>query len=109
MKEFIFKICHPTEWAKFKKIGKFYGSKKDISDGYIHFSNQNQIKSTLNKYFKKKNLVLLKVNTKGMKNLIWEKSRKGAFFPHLYSFIKLDNVKKIYKITLKKDGTYFLN
>jgi len=58
MKKFVFKICYFSEWIKFKKIGKFYGTKKDISDGYIHFSKQNQIKSTLNKYFKgKKKLV----------------------------------------------------
>jgi uncharacterized protein (DUF952 family) len=110
MKKFIFKICYLSEWNKFKKKGKFYGSKKDISDGYIHFSNKNQIKSTLNKYFKReKKLVLLKVNIKGIKNLVWERSRKGEFFPHLYSHIELHKVKKIYKIILKKDGAYSLN
>ena len=51
--EFIYKICSKSEWLSAIRNGKFIGTKKDIEDGYIHFSNKNQIKRTLDKYFSK--------------------------------------------------------
>ena len=105
MIKFVYKICYFDEWKKFKKNKIYNGSKKDISDGYIHFSNKNQIKSTLNKYFSKKDkLVLLKVNIKNLKNLIWEKSSGGKLFPHLYSLLTIKDVKSIDNITFKKNN-----
>ena len=57
--EFVYKICSKSEWLSAIQNGKFIGTKKDIEDGYIHFSNKNQIKRTLDKYFsKQKDLVL---------------------------------------------------
>ena len=52
---FVYKICTNEEWDLAKKNGKFKGSKKDIEDGFIHFSDKDQIKGTLSKYFFKKN------------------------------------------------------
>ena len=49
--EFIYKICTKVEWLKAKNEGKFLGSKKDIEDGFIHFSSKDQLKGTLSKYF----------------------------------------------------------
>jgi len=43
MIKFVYKICTILEWTKFKKK-KFFGTKKNLLDGYIHFSNGNQIK-----------------------------------------------------------------
>ena len=76
---------------------------------YIHFSNKDQVKTTLVKYFsKKKNLILLKINTLKLNNLIWEQSSDGNLFPHLYSDLELSNVSCEYDIVLNKDGTYRL-
>jgi uncharacterized protein (DUF952 family) len=62
MIKFLYKICTKSEWSSFKKEKFFYGTKKDLLDGYIHFSKKGQIKKTLKKhYFKKKNLNLVKV------------------------------------------------
>ena len=104
MKKFIYKICSKPEWLSFEKNLFFSGSKQDIIDGYIHFSEKNQVKSTLNKhYFKKNKLILLKVDTAKLENLVWEKSTEGELFPHLYSYLNLKDVKKKYKISLKKN------
>ena len=109
MKKFIYKICKITEWSRAKKKGKFSGTKKDIGDGFIHFSNKSQVKSTLKKYFKNiDNLILLKVNTTKLDNLIYEKSSDDNFFPHLYSHLPFKNVQKIYKIILLKNGNHKL-
>ena len=107
--KFVYKICYKSEWKKSKINGKFYGTKKDKSDGYIHFSNKDQVKTTLVKYFsKEKNLILLKINTLKLNNLIWEQSSDGNLFPHLYSDLELSNVSCEYDIVLNKDGTYRL-
>lgn len=111
MKKFIYKICSKPEWLSFEKNLFFSGSKQDIIDGYIHFSEKNQVKSTLNKhYFKKNKLILLKVDTAKLENLVWEKSAEGVLFPHLYSRLNLQDVKNNYQIYLKKNGShYFLS
>ena len=107
--EFVYKICNKSEWKKAKINKKFFGTEKDISDGYIHFSNKNQVEATLAKYFfKEKNLVLLKIQTLKLKNLVWEQSSDGNLFPHLYSDLDISNVIYEYDIILKKDGSYSL-
>jgi len=110
MKQFIYKICYKKDWIKAKKKGKFNGSKKDKMDGYIHFSNKSQVSSTLNKYFssEKEKLILLKVRTSRLDNLYWEKSRDSLLFPHLYSFLNSQDVVKVFKIILKKNGKHKL-
>ena len=61
--EFIFKIIEKEEWQKAKQSVTYDGSAKDIKDGYIHFSEEDQVPETLKKHYpNKKNLVLLKVN-----------------------------------------------
>ena len=58
--EFIFKVIDKDEWLKAKQSGTYGGSEKDLKDGYIHFSEEDQVEETLNKHYpKKENLVLL--------------------------------------------------
>lgn len=109
MIKFVYKICTESEWLNFKKKKFFHGTKKDLFDGYIHMSNKHQIKKTLRKhFFKKKNLILLKIKTPKLKNLIWERLKGDEFFPHLYSNLNIKNVEKYYKISLKKNGSHHI-
>tara|TARA_B110000438_G_C15202115_1_gene389146 strand:+ start:135 stop:476 length:342 start_codon:yes stop_codon:yes gene_type:complete len=109
MIKYVYKICLRTEWNVIKKNGKFYGTKKDLLDGFIHLSNRGQIKFTLKRYFaNKKNLILLKISTLNLKNLIWEKSTNGILFPHLYSSISLKDIKNSFKIILNKNRLHFI-
>ena len=56
--KYIFKIIDIDEWQKVKDLGTYSGSSKDIEDGFIHFSGEDQVKETLEKYYsKQKNLV----------------------------------------------------
>ena len=56
--EFIFKVIDKDEWQKAKQSGTYGGSEKDLKDGYIHFSEEDQVEETLNKHYpKKENLV----------------------------------------------------
>jgi uncharacterized protein (DUF952 family) len=70
--EFIFKVIDKEEWQKAKQSGTYGGSEKDIKDGYIHFSEEDQVEETLKKYFpNKENLVLLRVNAFKLEHLLW--------------------------------------
>ena len=108
MKKHVYKICSISEWLKFKKKKKFYGSKKDLLDGYIHLSKKDQIKKTLKKYFlNKHNLILLEFELSKLKDIKMEKSSNGKLYPHLYSFLKLKDVKNNYQIYLKNGSHFF--
>jgi len=105
--KFIYKICTKKEWLEAKTKGKFNGSKKDIEDGYIHFSDKEQLKATLNKFFlNQKELILLKIDTLKLDNLIYEQASDGNMFPHLYSSLDISNVFKEYEIMCNDDGSH---
>ena len=105
----VYKIIGNDELQKAKLSGEYQGSAKDIKDGYIHFSGQDQVASTLKKYyFGIENLILLKVETLKLDHLVWEQASDGNFFPHLYSSLDLSNVVKEYEINLNNDGTHKL-
>ena len=105
--KYIFKIIDNDEWQNVKKSKAYSGSSKDIKDGIIHFSGEDQGKGTLEKYYsKQENLVLLKVETLRLDYLIWEQASDGNMFPHLYSSLDLINVVNEYEITIGKDGSH---
>ena len=107
--KFVYKICTKAELLEAKTKGKFNGSKKDIEDGYIHFSDKEQLKGTLNKFFSnQKNLILLKVDTLKLNHLIWEQASDGNMFPHLYSTLDISNVLNEYEIKSNEDGSHIL-
>ena len=107
--KYIFKIIDVKEWQKVKQSETYLGSSKDIEDGYIHFSGEDQVKGTLEKYYsKQENLVLLKVETLKLDHLIWEQASDGNMFPHLYSSLDLSNVVDEYEITIGEDGSHNL-
>ena len=107
--KFVYKICTKSEWQEVKTKGQLTGSKKDLEDGYIHFSGDDQVAGTLKKFYKNQNdLILLKVDTLKLDHLVWEQASDGNFFPHLYSELDLVNVVEEYKITLTSDGTHKL-
>ena len=107
--KFVYKICTKVEWLKAKTKGKFNGSKKDIEDGYIHFSNKEQIKGILDKFFlNQKDLILLKIDTLKLDHLIYEQASDGNMFPHLYSLLDIFSVIKEYEIISNDDGSQTL-
>ena len=107
--KYIFKIIDVDEWQKVKKSQTYSGSSKDIKDGFIHFSGEDQVKGTLEKYYsKEKNLILLKVETLKLDHLIWEQASDGSMFPHLYSALDLTNVVDEFEINLTDEGIHQL-
>ena len=107
--KFIYKIFTKPEWLEAKDKSQFIGSKKDLEDGYIHFSGEEQVEGTLKKHYSKQtDLTLLKVDTLKLDHLIWEQASDGNMFPHLYSSLDLSNVIEEFEITLTEDGNHKL-
>tara|TARA_B100000575_G_C23115760_1_gene644995 strand:- start:1546 stop:1917 length:372 start_codon:yes stop_codon:yes gene_type:complete len=107
--EFVFKIIDKTEWQKAKQKGTYGGSTKDIEDGYIHFSEEDQVSETLKKYYpNKENLVLLKVNAFNLEHLLWEQASNGDMYPHLYAPLDIKNVENEFELLLNEDGSHEL-
>ena len=107
--KFVYKICTKSEWQEIKDRGQFVGSKKDLEDGYIHFSGEDQVKGTLKKfYFNQKDLILLKVDALKLDHLLREQASDGNMFPHLYSVLDMSNIVDEFEITLNDDGSHNL-
>ena len=107
--EFIFKIIDKDEWQKANITGTYGGSKKDIEDGYIHFSEEDQVEETLRRHYPKKdNLFLLKVNAFKLEHLLWEQASNGDMYPHLYSPLDIANVEEEFELPLNDDGNHIL-
>ena len=107
--KFIYKICTKSEWEIAKDKKQYMGTKKDLADGFIHFSGEEQVEGTLKKFYtNQKDLILLKVDTLNLDHLIWEQASDGSMFPHLYSALDLSNVIDEFEVSLKDDGSHDL-
>ncbi|WP_297111922.1 DUF952 domain-containing protein [uncultured Devosia sp.] len=87
MPDLIYKIATSASFAPARLSGQYQGMPIDAADGYMHFSTATQLAETLRLHFKgQSDLVLLAVRTADLgEGLVWEPSRGGQLFPHLYS------------------------
>ena len=90
----IYKIFRADEWQSYQDAGETDGAPIDVTDGYIHFSTAETVAETAAKHFNGEDgLKLLAVEADGLGDaLIWEVSRGGAEFPHLYRMLMLEDV-----------------
>ena len=104
MSQFIYKICPESLWQDAEAKGIFTGAGIDLVDGYIHFSTAAQTADTARLHFRgQRGLVLAKIDTSTLK-IIWEESRGGALFPHLYGTLPMKAVVDVTPIPLDSDG-----
>ena len=90
----IYKIFRSDEWLALQAQGDTAGAPIDLVDGYIHFSTASQAQETAEKHFASmEGLYLAAVNIEALGNdVVWEVSRGGAKFPHLYARLQLSDV-----------------
>ena len=83
----IYKILSDDAWRAALARGAFEGAEIDLKDGYIHFSTAAQVEETAAKHFAgRDDLLLVAVDEEKLGDkLIYEVSRGGALFPHLYA------------------------
>ena len=84
--DLIYKITTVAAFKPARASGHFAGMPIDAADGYMHFSTAAQLAETLRLHFAgQANLLLLAVQTADLgSDLVWEPSRGGELFPHLY-------------------------
>jgi uncharacterized protein (DUF952 family) len=101
-------MCRRAEWEAAETVGAYHGSSQDIADGFIHFSNGEQIVTSAAKHRAGQGgLVLIAVDPGVLgSTLKWEESRLGALFPHLYGALKTGDVSWVRDLPLGPDGLH---
>jgi uncharacterized protein (DUF952 family) len=106
----IFKIVHADEWHSAKVTGIYRGSTKDIDDGFLHFSTEEQLIATLTRYYADvTDLVLVAVDADTLGDALkYEPSTAGALYPHLHAGLSLSAVKWTRPIERDDAGNFIL-
>ena len=101
-----FKVVDASEWAAAQLSGGYEGSAVDLADGYIHLSTADQLVETVRKHYAgRQDLLLLTVDLNGLgRTLVWEPSRGGALFPHIYGPLPVAAVTATRAFSVGADG-----
>ena len=93
----IYKICARDEWKAAEASGAYKGSDLDRRDGFIHFSDPAHVHRTAQLHFAgRSDLVLVTVDADRLDPPpVWEPSRGGVLFPHLYGPLPLSAVTEV--------------
>jgi uncharacterized protein (DUF952 family) len=108
MSALLFKICDNALWQAAETAGVFAGAGADLRDGYIHFSTADQVVETAARHFSRHDdLVIVAVDADALgAALVWEPSRGGALFPHLYGTLPLTAVRWVKLLPRGTDGRH---
>ena len=104
----IYKIVPALLWQEARRAGQFSGAPVDLADGFIHFSTADQVAETAARHFEgQTDLLLVAVDAGALGDtLVYEPSRGGALFPHLYGPLTLDAVLWEKPLPLGADGRH---
>lgn len=105
----IYKILTIQEWHDAQK-SKVINTDLDDKDGFVHFSNANQLAASLEFYFYdyEEVVLLLPKMDKIAPFLKYEKaddSERSGFFAHMYRNLRTDDIEKSWQI---KRGAFIL-
>jgi len=91
----VYKILRADEWAALQRDGVTAGAPIDVQDGYVHLSSSEQVAETARRHFAGvDDLHLLALEATALGDaLVWEPSRGGALFPHLYRELRVRDVR----------------
>lgn len=105
---FAYKLLTLDQWQDWKQSGTFTGAPVDIADGYIHLSSREQARETAEKYFAGTDpLILVMVDLPALGGtVVWEPSRGGALFPHVYGTIPMSAVSGNSTLRLQTNGRH---
>lgn len=84
MSDLVWKLVDAADWQASEEW--FSGSDVDRRDGYIHMSTSSQVPETAARHYRgRTGLLLLGIDPAALaQELVWEPSRGGELFPHLY-------------------------
>ena len=104
----LYKIVTETLWQQARQTGIFHGAGIDLKDGFIHFSTAGQVKQTAALHFTgQSGLLLIAVDGGRLGDkLVFEPSRGGDLFPHLYADLPLAAVLWEEPLPLDETGAH---
>jgi len=104
----LYKIVTETLWQDARAAGVFRGAAIDLTDGFIHFSTAAQAVQTAALHFAgQTGLLLVAVDGAALGDkLIFEPSRGGDLFPHLYADLPLSAVLWEKPLLLDAEGKH---
>lgn len=104
----IYHLAKQSEWDAARECGTYRGSDADRADGFLHFSKAGQIVESARKHRAgEPDLVLLKVDDDQLgEELVWEESRGGKLFPHLYGSLPVGAVLTAIPLSLDGEGLH---
>lgn len=104
----VYKIVPATLWEEARKNGLFEGAPVDRADGFIHFSTAAQVRETAARHFSgQEGLLLVAVDAVALgEGLVFEPSRGGDLFPHLYAPLPFSAVLSEAPLPLGSDGAH---
>ena len=106
----IFHVCPWAVWRAARAEGVYRGGPLDLKDGFIHFSTPETLTGTLATHLAgQAGLCLLEVEAAALGDrLVWEESRGGIAFPHLYAALDPARVRAVHDLPLGPDGAHVL-
>jgi uncharacterized protein (DUF952 family) len=104
----IYKIVESQAWDEAMARGLFEGAPVDLADGFIHFSTEQQAAETAAKHFAgRSGLLLVACDDSAFGGqLVYEPSRGGALFPHLYGPLPTAQALFARPLPLGADGAH---
>ena len=105
MSDIACKLLGRDEWAAWCAAGAYGGSAVDRADGFIHLSTPDQLAETARRHYAgRDDLVLAEVVLADLPGLVWEPSRGGALFPHVYGELALAHVRAARALAVTAGG-----
>ncbi len=103
---FAYKIIDASEWRAAVAAGDYKGSTDDLRDGFIHLSTRSQLAGTAAKFFRgQRDLLLVEFRSDDLgTELVWEPSRGGELFPHLYAELPANKALSVRPLILDENG-----
>jgi len=104
----VYKIVPDALWQQARQTGVFNGAAIDLTDGFIHLSTAGQAVKTAELYFAgQAGLLLVAVDGDVLgEKLLFEPSRGGDLFPHLYAPLPLSAVLWEKPLPIGSDGAH---
>lgn len=105
--EFIYHLITNSEWEKISQ-NEYYSPESLDTEGFIHFSQKNQIPDVIERYYKNiQDLMILKIDINKLESkLLYEQVIDHGIFPHLYGRLNLNAVIGVYSITVDNNNQF---
>lgn len=104
----IYHLAREREWRAAERAGRYTGTTDDRRDGFLHFSTAAQVAESAARHRRgERGIVLVAVEAERLgEALRWERSRRGALFPHLYGELPIGHVLWAMPLPLGTDGLH---